>query len=802
MKIGRRKKIKVGTGTKLILVGICMSWTSTWGLITDTGDVRGRPEFQAEPKVPTQEKEPLWERMKGTVNSLLGRTPQPKKTDPARRERAISQGPSLAPSDLVPKQLDKKPLLEVIEAGRPGDAKLSRSPSGVPSFPVPVAQDKKVRLRLVQVPLLDVGLESKISRGDFKLPVLSIPLLASETAVELSSPPVMQDETLHVLLHRPVEVPMDPNKAGSLPASREKPLTAEDIMRASPKYKQEIYTELKVYKPLSDSQLKMLSALIFLNRGTRCASVIGLFHELTKEPNLEREAKFHLGSCASKMGIHQVAFEYLSEFIKVEDREWAPKAIQILAGSLQPDFEIPFRKLFVGIKDKSWIPKAAESSVYYRVAKGAFKLKEYGEARRFADLVAENSDEYLSAQFLSSLSIFAVGQKKVALARLQGLQGLILEGKKSVDKGLASLVALTIARLEYGQGQHQAAYKQYQRVDKDHPLWVTALIEQGWAQIGLGDHAGAIGNMYSLHSPYFKTVYKPASFVVRTIGYLNICQYGDAYRTLSLLEDDYRIWSKKLEEYLKSPKTPQNHFELVRDYLRGKSDQDHAGLPHQVIREAARQRDYLNVQQALNERLQELEQFNGVHGAIRKERDSYRSRLDMSKRRLEELRAKQQVAIADPALKTKVSEYQRSIDLELAIALGHQHVLFTLEQSRRGFVEFKQQAESRIQKDIASLRLSAGRLIAGHLERIQSEMKRVLDNNEFLRYEVFAGSGENIRYQVAGGQTAGPSRIPASVKPEKPLNWSFDGEYWEDEIGNYRSNLKNNCPKEQVSAKE
>ena len=88
------------------------------------------------------------------------------------------------------------------------------------------------------------------------------------------------------------------------------------------------------------------------------------------------------------------------------------------------------------------------------------------------------------------------------------------------------------------------------KVPKDHPLWVQALIEQGWTQLALDDFAGAIGNMYSLHSPYFKVLFQPESFVVRTVGYLNICQYGDAYRTLSKLEADYRDWDSKLATYL------------------------------------------------------------------------------------------------------------------------------------------------------------------------------------------------------------------------------------------------------------
>ena len=93
------------------------------------------------------------------------------------------------------------------------------------------------------------------------------------------------------------------------------------------------------------------------------------------------------------------------------------------------------------------------------------------------------------------------------------------------------------------------------------------------------------------------------------------------------------------------------------------------------------------------------------------------------------------------------------------------------------------------------LRSVAGNELKTHLADIKKQIGQILEGNEFLRYEVFSGSGENIRYQVAGGATSTAKRIPANVKPQKILNWEFDGEYWEDEIGSYRSSLKNNCPK-------
>ena len=93
----------------------------------------------------------------------------------------------------------------------------------------------------------------------------------------------------------------------------------------------------------------------------------------------------------------------------------------------------------------------------------------------------------------------------------------------------------------------------------------------GLDPIGDGSYAGAMGNMYSLHSPYFKAVYQPESFVVRTIGYLNICQYGDAYKSLSFLEKDYRNWYGKMSHYVEAKGKPADIYTTVKNYIRGKS---------------------------------------------------------------------------------------------------------------------------------------------------------------------------------------------------------------------------------------
>jgi hypothetical protein len=77
-----------------------------------------------------------------------------------------------------------------------------------------------------------------------------------------------------------------------------------------------------------------------------------------------------------------------------------------------------------------------------------------------------------------------------------------------------------------------------------------------------------------------------------------------------------------------------------------------------------------------------------------------------------------------------------------------------------------------------------------------------LDQVDVLKYELYSGAGEHIRYQVAGGEVNESKRPELKVEDSKAMKWDFRGEVWEDEIGHYRSGLKNVCPPEDSSQQE
>ena len=71
--------------------------------------------------------------------------------------------------------------------------------------------------------------------------------------------------------------------------------------------------------------------------------------------------------------------------------------------------------------------------------------------------------------------------------------------------------------------------------------------------------------------------------------------------------------------------------------------------------------------------------------------------------------------------------------------------------------------------------------------------------SDILQYEIYSGAGEHLRHQMAGGDVTQEERPELKVKNDQALNWEFKGEIWEDEVGHYRSSLKNVCPQNNES---
>ncbi len=679
-----------------------------------------------------------------------------------------------------------KPM-RVAQPGRAGDSKLAKTKSGVPTINWKQLKSAK------KIPRLDVGREDQITRGEFALKSVSWKLRNNSNVQPLPTPTkISSDESKKALATKVARVGAVKDLEGRIrPVG--KPLSLEAVRGVQYTITEAKQEQPLPYAPLSDEEMKMVAALILFAQGNHCHMIMGLFEQLSEAPLTRVEALYHLGACADQLNMHQSAFNVLSQVITEKDQEFSPMALEQLVDGLPTVYEVPFYKK---LKDWDWeklLTEKSRDAAYYRMAKGAFRMGHFNRARKWSDTVSEKFAYHDDAQILNAMSAFARNDKKGALARLEMLWSS-LEKRQSTDSNIRALTSVNLARMYFANEKYDSALEHYMKIPKDHPLWVQGLIEQGWTQLASEDFSGAIGNMYSLHSPYFKAVYKPESFAVRTIGYLNICQYGDAYKTLSWLESDYRKWFTQINQYMNTKPSAPQIYSSVAQYIRGKSTADLNGVAYQIWREMARRKDFLNLQSALNEKTDEVKRYEGVNSKIKDEKAGIRARAAQAKQRFDKWRLQYIAAKSKKTQASDLNNIAQGLQTERERTMGYRFKLALLETSRQGYLKFQKSSQAEIQKQSGILSAEAGQMLLGRAKGIQKELSRVLENNEFLRFEVFSGSGENIRYQVTGGKVGTPNRVPASIKPRKMMNWSFDGEFWEDEIGSYRSSLQNNCP--------
>jgi hypothetical protein len=334
-------------------------------------------------------------------------------------------------------------------------------------------------------------------------------------------------------------------------------------------------------------------------------------------------------------------------------------------------------------------------------------------------------------------------------------------------------------------------------VGRENSLWIQSLTEQGWMQILAGDAAGAIGNMHSIQIPQFKDIYKPDSYVVRAIGYLNICQYGDAKKSLEHLSKIYFPWVQNIKTELNKQQFNYVFYQNVIDALRSPNNKTTLAQP--ILREISRHKDFLNIQEAINNKVDEESQYGFIRGLIQKDLAKAKSKMQMAKNNAKVLEQKIKTASTAKDTIKFVGQWKAQRNFELETADFYAFEIATIDDSMVGYKKFQADSNKKLDEEKQSLKSIAGKTMKTRLVGMQKKLEKIMANNEFLTYEIFAGSGENIRYVSSGGAVKGTqsTREVAAAKESsfgKVFLWDFDGEFWADEVGNYKSSLKDNCP--------
>lgn len=681
--------------------------------------------------------------------------------------------------------------VESVTQGRPADPRLKMKSSQVPTFDLiqtKVVNGKKEQFRVRNVPKLDLGEERRLKAS--QLQPVKFPSSKKYTPLKIQERP------------SPPEIFIDHvvSKTKTLPAPEAKVLRPLDPSFKAPLVKQPVPVSvvtmdeptLKEHE-LSDigpSQMKLLQALIFLEIQKEYGLALGLFAELINDPSPEIrvESKYHLALTTLNVGLYSEYKHHMEAVLKNGTEEWQKKAALSLATNAEPgDKELVARlePLF-----NQWGIEADRSEQYQlNRAKYYLDKEDLGMAMGAADNIPLTSPKYIQALFLKGLLLYKSADIQGAI----GLQRQVLAHytEKEKDSDMRSIVALTLARLHFQAGQYKEAFDTYLFVDKKHPDWLQAMIEQAWTQIISSDYEGAAGNMFSLHTDFFKKAFHPESYIVRTVSYLNLCQFGDGAKSVYDLKRRYDPVKEQMVNFSSQAKDEEYFYDTVKFWAKNPAQPVVNGLPRELIFQLTRHPAFIDRQENINSLEDQVVKFNRLAvDIIKKEREALAKQND-ARARIADF--KKSFEKADENSREQIKERSQ---FQARRLLNYQIQHHIAKKARLAIRDLRKTGLERMNSEQKVARIAAGSALKQRFESMKSRLVASLDQVDLLQYELYSGAGEHIRYQMAGGKIDEKQRDQLKVADGKALKWEFKGEIWEDELGHYRSSLQNVCAPE------
>jgi hypothetical protein len=186
---------------------------------------------------------------------------------------------------------------------------------------------------------------------------------------------------------------------------------------------------------------------------------------------------------------------------------------------------------------------------------------ELERAREIARQVQPGDAAEAEAREVGALAALAAGDTAAAEQDFLAVARVTPLGAAAVERRENAL--LQLARLAYARGDDARAQTLYGRVSRGAPQWLDALFESSWSHFRRGEDEKALGNLLTLHAPFFQGRYFPESHVLKALVLYENCRYADARRALQEFEARYRPLHDGLAQALQLMPTAQAAVEAL-----------------------------------------------------------------------------------------------------------------------------------------------------------------------------------------------------------------------------------------------
>ena len=352
-------------------------------------------------------------------------------------------------------------------------------------------------------------------------------------------------------------------------------------------------------------------------------------------------------------------------------------------------------------------------------------------ATRHIMRVSPSSAFSAKAKFVEAVLLYKAGKENDALEAFKTVVRLTKKGQPNADPELRQLAFFQLARVHFGASQPSFSLYYYEKMRRFTYEWLEALYESSWAEFRLGSYEKSLGNLLTLHSPFFEDQYFPESYILKAVVYYENCRYRDAQDILAKFLKDYEPVLQELQTLLVEDKSAGEYYGILANLREGLASEKDKAKAQTLTKILSLALD-----------------------------DSRLSKLDASYR---EVKSEEKAEILTDIEKT--------------------------------YPELAEHVRKQVRKISKTLLNEAGKAAKARLETEASQIKKLVRDAIRINIETAASEQAKMEASLSQSDSITKNRDKDVVEwtDEEKVVWPFEDEYWRDELGTYQLTLGKSC---------
>lgn len=336
----------------------------------------------------------------------------------------------------------------------------------------------------------------------------------------------------------------------------------------------------------------MLSSLLSLSAGSAFAdytSGLRLFNaknytssapefysafQNAKEKKSRLQAALGLATSLQRLGFSYAATEYFAMLVESGHAALFREGLEAYAAidELTPLSRETIARLFKQDVELSGVGPAARGFFFYYAGREYFQRKLWRQAEELFKQVPPVSALFPKALF--HLGIVSHLSGNATMSERYFDKALEVASTLRNSDWFREQVFLNLARLHYEKQDFVRAVEFYAKIPRDSENWLTAVLESAWAFFLMEKPNNTLGNIHTLHSPFFEKRFFPESFILQATSFLRLCRFDRVKTSVDEFDRRYGPVFNQLREVIgTAEKNPEFIYEIVRDYKMQKLEQ-------------------------------------------------------------------------------------------------------------------------------------------------------------------------------------------------------------------------------------